>query len=56
MELAQLKPLADDGLVVIDDAGIRVLALGRLLIRNICMIFDIYLREATQTVQYSKLI
>lgn len=55
-ELAQLQPMTDDGLVAVDAAGIRVLPLGRLLIRNICMVFDVYLRQAAQPVRYSKLI
>jgi oxygen-independent coproporphyrinogen-3 oxidase len=33
-----------------------VLPAGRLLIRNICMVFDRYLQGAAQTARYSKVI
>ena len=46
-ELERLKPLADDGLVVIDCDAIRVLPAGRLLVRNVAMTFDRYLGQAT---------
>ena len=42
-ELAQLKALEDDGLVTYDGAWLSVTLKGRLLIRNICMVFDRYL-------------
>ncbi|PIE83104.1 MAG: oxygen-independent coproporphyrinogen III oxidase [Candidatus Contendobacter odensis] len=49
---AELDDLADmqaDQLLALDEHGIQVLPAGRLLIRNICMVFDRYLREqATQ--------
>lgn len=51
-ELAQLAPLADDGLVEIDRDHIEVTPLGRLLVRNIAMSFDAYL--GTSTVRYSR--
>jgi oxygen-independent coproporphyrinogen III oxidase len=41
--MEKLKPLADDGLVVIDARGIRIVGPGRLLLRNIAMCFDAYL-------------
>ncbi|ANJ66831.1 oxygen-independent coproporphyrinogen III oxidase [Halothiobacillus diazotrophicus] len=41
--LAQLLPMADDGLVRLSPNRIEVLPRGRLLIRNICMAFDEYL-------------
>jgi oxygen-independent coproporphyrinogen-3 oxidase len=41
-ELARLRPLEDDGLVRCDGRGIRVTALGRLLLRPIAMVFDAY--------------
>ncbi|RMG49642.1 MAG: oxygen-independent coproporphyrinogen III oxidase [Gammaproteobacteria bacterium] len=44
-ELEELGTMAEDGLLVLEDSGIRVLPAGRLLIRNICMVFDRYLRE-----------
>ncbi len=44
-----------DGLLALSDAGIQVLPPGRLLIRNICMAFDRYLREQQQQ-RFSKVI
>jgi oxygen-independent coproporphyrinogen III oxidase len=51
-ELAQLAPMAADGLVEIDRDRIEVTPLGRLLVRNIAMSFDAYL--GTSTVRYSR--
>ena len=42
-ELLALAPLQQDGLLWVDEDGIRVLPKGRLLIRNICMVWDRYL-------------
>ena len=47
-ELNELKRMQDDGLlsVDVDNRGIiTVLPVGYLLIRNICMVFDIYLKD-----------
>ncbi|MCF7687492.1 MAG: oxygen-independent coproporphyrinogen III oxidase [Cephaloticoccus sp.] len=41
-ELSRLQPLADDGLVVLSDDGLRVTDLGRLFLRNIAVCFDAY--------------
>ncbi len=54
-ELKDLVRFADDGLVELDDSRIEVLPRGRLLIRNICMQFDRYLREA-KSQRFSKVI
>ncbi len=54
-ELEQLKLLSNDGLIDLDDEGFIVAPPGRLLIRNICMIFDIYLKESTNK-SFSKVI
>jgi oxygen-independent coproporphyrinogen III oxidase len=45
-ELERLEGMAEDGLLVLDGAGIRVTPTGRLLIRNICMAFDRHLPRA----------
>ncbi len=42
-ELARLKSFVDDGLVDIDNEWLTVTPKGRLLVRNICMVFDSYL-------------
>ena len=44
--LAELPPLANDGLIELSDAGLKVTDLGRLFLRNIAMCFDSYLRQA----------
>ena len=55
-DLALLKPLAEDGLVEINDKGIIVSPSGRLLIRNICLCFDTYSRQAARRQQFSRII
>ncbi len=43
-ERRALEPLAADGLVVLDsDGSLRVTPLGRLVLRNVAMVFDAYL-------------
>ena len=42
-ELLKLKSMQDDGLLTIDAEWISVTLKGRMLIRNICMVFDAYL-------------
>jgi oxygen-independent coproporphyrinogen III oxidase len=55
-ELLMLEDLAQDGLCFINETGIKISPRGRLLIRNICMVFDKYLRNETTKKSYSKLI
>ncbi len=55
-DLTLLAPLAKDGLVDIRDHTIEVTAKGRLLIRNICMCFDVYLRQKARLQQFSRVI
>ncbi|MEO6921663.1 MAG: oxygen-independent coproporphyrinogen III oxidase [Collimonas sp.] len=55
-ELAQLKLLEADGLLLLEDDWISVTMKGRLLIRNICMVFDRYLDPVKDPVRYSKTI
>ncbi|WBS02986.1 oxygen-independent coproporphyrinogen III oxidase [Pseudoduganella sp. SL102] len=45
-ELRELQAFVADGLVTLDDDWLSVTPKGRLLIRNICMVFDRHLREA----------
>jgi oxygen-independent coproporphyrinogen-3 oxidase len=54
-ELFELKNMERDGLVEIAADKIAVTPVGRLLIRNICMVFDKYLRQS-RTTSYSKVI
>ena len=55
-EIRQLKSLALDGLLTMDDEWLCVTTKGRLLIRNICMVFDRYLRAHQDQPRYSKTI
>ncbi len=55
-ELAELASLQEDGLVSIDDEAITVTPRGRLLVRNVAMVFDRYLRMQQQRARYSKVI
>ena len=47
-EIKRLIPLQEDGLVRVTRDLIEVTPRGRLLIRNICMIFDRYLKESPE--------
>jgi oxygen-independent coproporphyrinogen-3 oxidase len=55
-ELAQLAPLATDELVEVDDDAIRIQPKGRLLLRNIAMKFDRYLRDSQHDNRFSRAI
>jgi oxygen-independent coproporphyrinogen-3 oxidase len=54
-ELERLKPLEADGLVEVTGVGISVLPAGRMLVRNVAMIFDRYLAGST-TQRFSRTI
>ena len=45
-ELIALEQMQKDGLLVLSEDGLQVTQPGRLLIRNVCMVFDRYLPEA----------
>lgn len=55
-ELKRLERMSKDGLISIEGPRIQVLPAGRLLIRNICMVFDHYLGADGQTARFSKVI
>ncbi len=55
-ELLLLQPMEDDGLVILNTDSITVTATGRLFIRNICMAFDRYMRQAALEKRFSKAI
>ena len=38
-----LPPLVEDGLVEVNDRGLRITDKGRYFVRNVAMIFDAYL-------------
>ena len=54
IELNNLDVMQADGLLTLSEQGIQVQKVGRLLIRNICMVFDKYLAKKQQ--QFSKVI
>jgi oxygen-independent coproporphyrinogen III oxidase len=54
-EIELLKPMQVDGLISLSDKDIHVRPAGRLLIRNVCMVFDKYLAQKHQQ-QFSKVI
>lgn len=55
-ELAELRGLAKEGLLEFDDRWINVTPVGRMLIRNVCMVFDKYLRHDSEVGRYSRVI
>lgn len=55
-EMGDLRQMAADGLLQIGEEWITVTPRGRMLIRNICMVFDKYLRREQQTQRYSRVI
>ena len=55
-ELAQLGAFQADGLVSVDGSRITVTVQGRLLVRAICMVFDRYLRKATEQPRFSRVV
>jgi oxygen-independent coproporphyrinogen-3 oxidase len=55
-ELAELREYEKEGLLEISPQWISVTPKGRMLIRNICMVFDKYLRTRKEHATYSKVI
>jgi oxygen-independent coproporphyrinogen-3 oxidase len=55
-EVRDLAPFRESGLVTLDDQYLSVTPTGRYFIRNICMVFDRYLREGRERAQYSKVV
>lgn len=55
-DITLLQTFINDQLVLIDEHQIRVLSTGQLLIRNICMCFDVYLRNKARQQQFSRVI
>jgi oxygen-independent coproporphyrinogen-3 oxidase len=53
-EIRALEPMAEDGLLEIDRTGIRVTDRGRFFLRNICMPFDSYLANPSDSPLYSR--
>ncbi len=55
-EILKLQNMQGDGLLSVNDKGIEVMPAGRLLIRNICMVFDAYLPPEEEQKRFSKLV
>ena len=55
-ELERYEVMVEDGLITMDDKSIAVTSKGRLLIRNICMVFDRYIKADDKIERFSKLI
>jgi len=55
-ELAQLRTMEADGLLHIDHDWLSVSMKGRLLIRNVCMVFDSYLATRAEGARHSQTI
>lgn len=55
-ELEQLGHFEADGLVQFHDGGFSVTPAGRFLIRNICMVFDRYMKQAALKERFSRAI
>ena len=55
-EIADLRQLARDGLVKLNGEWIAVTPRGRMLVRNICMVFDRYLRREQETQRFDSTI
>ncbi|CZF84941.1 Oxygen-independent coproporphyrinogen-III oxidase [Grimontia celer] len=55
-DLDLLQCFVDDELVTVDADSVKVTLKGRLLIRNICMCFDTYLRDRARQQQFSRVI
>jgi len=55
-ELKDLLPMQADDLLTLSDNDIQVTPAGRMLIRNICMVFDEHLRQQKTVQSFSKVI
>ncbi|MEZ5541306.1 MAG: oxygen-independent coproporphyrinogen III oxidase [Pseudomonadota bacterium] len=55
-EYIELRRMQEDGLLSIDGKRLVVLPAGRLLVRNICMVFDRYLHGGGSHTTFSKVI
>jgi oxygen-independent coproporphyrinogen-3 oxidase len=51
---AGVQELQDDGLVTFDGQVLKVTPLGQLLVRNVAMLFDAYLKREGAKKQFSR--
>lgn len=50
----ELAPLVLDGLITLDEEGLKVTELGRWFLRNVAMVFDAHLESGGDTPRYSR--
>jgi oxygen-independent coproporphyrinogen-3 oxidase len=55
-EIEDLAPFREAGLVTLDEQWLTVTPAGRFFVRNLCMVFDRYLREGRERSKYSKVV
>ncbi len=55
-ELDTLKSMQKDSLLTLDAESIQITPQGRLLVRNICQVFDIYRRTPSENTRFSRTI
>jgi oxygen-independent coproporphyrinogen-3 oxidase len=55
-EIKRLQPLAEDDLITLETDAIRITAKGRLLLRNIAMVFDRHINAAENDNRFSRAI
>ena len=55
-ELEQLNTLESDGLIEIHQDHIKVVKHGKILVRNVCMVFDKFINKKADSTRYSKTI
>jgi len=55
-ELDTLAKMQEQGLLVLDDAGIHVTELGWFFVRGVAMVFDKYLQADRNRERFSKII
>ncbi len=55
-EIKRLQPLAEDDLITLEADAIRITAKGRLLLRNIAMVFDRHINAAENDNRFSRAI
>jgi len=55
-ELTKLRQCEEEGLIEISTTQIQLTSLGRLVIRRICMIFDIYTVTNEESKRYSRIL
>ena len=55
-EFEQLQELAEQGLIVMDDAGIQVTAQGWFFVRAVAMVFDRYLQADRTRAKFSRIL